>query len=82
MPKDFDSCVIQVHKQLMKDNPNMMDDKAKSKAFAVCTASFKKIGKLAREFISESKKLDEEGNIIVGENVKVILDSSNFIITE
>ena len=43
MPADFDRCVMDVSKQFR--DKGMMPDMAKSRAFAVCTAQFKKAGK-------------------------------------
>ena len=43
MPKEFDNCVKKV----------MGQGKSKSSAFAICTASFKKVGKKTRENIDE-----------------------------
>lgn len=77
MPADFDRCVTQVSSQMMKDNPNMKPDSAKSHAFAICTAQLKKAGKSSKESVK-----DEKGEIVVAENVKVILNADIDMIQE
>lgn len=47
MPADFDRCVSRVSKQF-RDNGIVPKD-AESRAFAICTAQFKRAGKPFRE---------------------------------
>ena len=80
MPAEFDQCVKKV----------MGQGKDKSSAFAICTATFKKAGKKTENFqnmeekLDEKKevKLDEDGDIIVAENVKFYIDSNISVVKE
>ena len=72
MPADFDRCVKDVSSQLLKDNPKMKGKDSESRAFAMCTAQFKKAGKKTRDNLDSDKKLDEDGHIIVAENVPLV----------
>ncbi|MHA1690094.1 MAG: hypothetical protein ACTSU7_00520 [Candidatus Heimdallarchaeaceae archaeon] len=88
MPADFDRCVRKVKAQLMKDK-GLSSKEAESSAYAICTAAFKKAGKPTREEMknveiteSKEKKLDEYGNIIVAENVKLFIDSEISVVEE
>ena len=76
MPKKLDDMQKAIKAQLKKDNPNMSEDELESRAWAIANDRFKKMKK--KESISD--KLDEDGNIIVGENVKVFLEGNvNYI---
>jgi len=70
MPAKFDKLRLAIKSQLTKDNPNMKEEELESKSFAIATAQAKKLG------IATSEKNAENGEIIVAENVKVILDSN------
>lgn len=79
MPAEFDKCVQKV----------MGQGKDKSSAFAICTATFKRAGKKTENFQMEEKldekkevKLDEDGDIIVAENVKFYIDSDISVVEE
>ena len=78
MPKAFDTMVSALKKQLQKDHLEWDDEKCNSSAYAIATSNWKKThgGK------SPTENLDSEGRIIVGENVKLYLDSSISVITE
>ena len=78
MPKDFEDCVTKVKAQLMKDK-EISKDEASSKAHAICIEQFKKAGKPFKE---EVEKLDEDGHIIVGENVKITIGAQITEVTE
>jgi hypothetical protein len=78
MPKDFEDCVSKVKAQLIKDK-GMSEDEASSSAYAICTAQFKKAGKSFKE---SKEKLDEDGHIIVDENVKLIIGAKITEVTE
>lgn len=72
MPKKFDELQQAILKQIKKDNPNLSDEEAEQKSFAVATTQWKKShgGK------GPAESLTEDGKIIVAENVKLILNSS------
>ena len=72
MPAKFDKLRLAIKKQLKKDNPNMKEEEAEKRSFAIATAQAKKMGIPFRENFDKT----ENGEIIVAENVKVILDSN------
>jgi hypothetical protein len=74
MPAEFEKMVSAIKTQFKKDNPNLSDEEITSKAYAIATANWKKThnGKGP----NETTKLDSDGNIIVGENVKLILEAN------
>ena len=77
MPKELDRCVEQVKNQLMKKTPTLSDKDAKSRAFAICVAGFKKAGKSTEDVKKEIKIDEETGEIIVAENVKLIINEGS-----
>jgi hypothetical protein len=74
MPKEFEKMVSAIKVQLKKDNPKIKDEDVTSEAYAIATKNWKKShgGKAP----SESSKLDDDGNIIVGENIKLIIEAN------
>ena len=77
MPAKFDKCVRQV----------MAQGRSKSSSFAICTSQFKKAGLPTTEKIEDveleyKEKVDENGDIIVAENVKIYLDANVSVIEE
>lgn len=74
MPKEFDDMVSAIKSQLKKENPNLSEDELNSRAYAIATAQWKKThdGKAP----TESIKRDEDGHVIIGENVKFILEAN------
>lgn len=74
MPKEFDAMVSAIKAQLKKANPTWKEDKINSSAYAIATKNWEKShgGKSP----TESVKKDENGMFIVGENIKLILEST------
>lgn len=72
MPAKFDKLRLAIKSQLKKDNPKMKEKEAESRSFAIATAQAKKLGIPTSENFSKN----ENGEIVVAENVKVILDSN------
>lgn len=79
MPKEFDRLRLAIKQQLKKDNPKMSEDELERRSFAIATSQWKKThgGKAPSR-----ENLDEEGRIIVAENVKFNISSSISAITE
>lgn len=75
MPAEFDKLRKAIKQQLKKDNPNMSNDDLEQKSFAIATSQWKKShgGKAPSR---EEVKYDEDGDIIVAENIKFYIDSS------
>ena len=78
MPAEFDKLRLAIKKQLKKDNPNMSDDDLESRSYAIATAQWKKShgGKAPSESIEKEIKYDEEGRIIVAENVRFYIEGN------
>ena len=90
IPKKFDDLQQAIKRQLKKDNPNLSDDELTSRSFAIATANWKRAhgGKApSRENVEDKEidseeKLDEDGRIIVAENVKIFIEGRITSITE
>lgn len=85
MPAEFDRLRLAIKRQLKKDNPSLSDDELDSRSYAIATAQWKRNhgGQApSRESISDEKKYDEEGRIIVAENVKFYIEGGISTITE
>jgi len=78
MPAEFDKLRLAIKGQLKKDNSKMSEDELERRSFAIATSQFKKAS--SKENIEE--KFDEEGRIIISENVKFNISSSISAITE
>jgi len=80
MPENFDKLVKALKAQIKKDNSDMSDEDIEKKAYSIARVQFKK--KYGFDPLSKKEKLkrDENGRIIIAENVNLILDGSiNFI---
>jgi len=85
MPADFDKLRLAIKGQLKKDNPKLSEDDLDSRSFAIATSQWKKThgGKAPSiEIVNREEKFDIEGRLIVGENVKMFIDSTISAITE
>ena len=78
MPAKFDRLVAAVKRQLRKDNPNLSEKELTSRAFAIATAQAKKAGIKFRENMEENnkQKIDDDGDIVVRENVRILIGTS------
>jgi hypothetical protein len=82
MPQEFDKMRLAIKRQIMKDNPSMSDKDAEQRSFAIATSTWKKShgGKSPMESIEDKniseKKYDEEGRIVVAENVKFYIEGN------
>ena len=74
MPAEFDKMVAAIKAQLSKEHPDWKEDKINSSAYTIATADWKK--KHGGKGPTESYKLTEDGKIIVGENVKLIIGAN------
>lgn len=73
MPKEFDNCVNKV----------MAQGRDKSSAFAICTSAFQKTDKSTDSIDNTKNKMyDEEGRLIVAENVKFYIEAGINIVNE
>lgn len=76
MPKKFEQMRQAIKKQLIKDNPNMSEEEADKKSYAIAVSQWKKKYGTNPMEDSNDEKFDEEGRVIVSENSKFFMDSS------
>ena len=91
MPAEFDRLRLAIKGQLKKDNPGLSEDELENKSFAIATMQWKKthggkgpnentdsknLDDIDEEPFSDEEKFDEQGRLIIGENVKFIIDGS------
>jgi hypothetical protein len=71
MSKEFDNLINAIKAQLKKEHPDWDDAKINSTSHAIAIAQSKK-----NKESFENRKYDEDGHIIVAENVQLILGAN------
>ena len=84
MPKKFDDMQKGILKSLRKQFPKMDEDELKSRSFAIAKDRMKKQGKGEKmdDKIIKEKKYDEDGHLIIAENVPLIITCNIEILEE
>jgi hypothetical protein len=76
MPKTFDDMVSAIKAQLKKENSNLSDEELQSRAHAIATKQWQKMkgeNPSGSKIKKENTEVDEDGMIVVGENVNLII---------
>jgi hypothetical protein len=79
MPKTFDDMVSAIKAQLKKENSKLSDEELESRAYAIATKQWQKMkgeNPSGSKIKKENTEVDEDGMIVVGENVKLILEAN------
>lgn len=79
MPKTFDDMVSAIKAQLKKENSKLSDEELQSRAHAIATKQWQKMkgeNPSGSKIKKENTEVDEDGMIVVGENVKLILEAN------
>lgn len=76
MPKKFDELQKAILSKLKSEHPDWDKDKLENSSYSIAVSQYKK--KYGSNPTSENNKIkkDSSGNIIVGENVKLILEAN------